>query len=508
MKKQTTRFFTLFFALICVLMPLSGCRGEDASPILTNTVTETQQNETELPKNDPPAPEENDPEGDDEAAVEKLLDLTGYTIVFPEGAVNTAEYLSSYELKDALSEFGYSLNVAEESVTLAESTKKIMVGTDDTVKGKWHNKNAFLINERANGVIQIAADTYYGYREVLSYIRSRGGIPKGADYVGNAESESMTRADDTSLRVIYYNLHAHDNWKNASGQTVYGDNAPARALRQELQCDLVRSYDADVVCLQDYAPDNFRKVVSPVLASMGYTEIAATGKTSDRRPIYYKKDRLKPIDSGCVIFTRCSNSESLKKGVSWAVFQDLETNKEFAVFNTHCTSNSGSGTPASWDAERTDNAREILEAVQGVLQKHGEIPAVIGGDFNFWDVWGIDKPDAEKDPNDKWVGQNGLPFNLLMGAGLTYASSVAEESNGLLAGETYVNSYHGFRTYDPAKRIYDVVSTNVKNNYSLDHVFLDGDLTKLAVRRYLVVEDDLTMRASDHCPVCVDFVLK
>ena len=95
---------------------------------------------------------------------------------------------------------------------------------------------------------------------------------------------------------------------------------------------------------------------------------------------------------------------------------------------------------------------------------------------------------------------------------MTLVSNISGvETNFWTSSKTsgYTNSYHGYFYYDADKKIYDVTKSNVTStHYTLDHVFLGGNKNGVTVKRHFIIEDDLTLRASDHSPILIDFVLK
>ena len=113
---------------------------------------------------------------------DSLINLGGYQIVIPfNSMMSSTESLSAYELKDALEGLGVSVTVNSENVMTSIGQKTILMGNTSVSEGELPEGDGFVIREDANGRIQIAAGSYYGYREVLAFIREQGGIPKGVN---------------------------------------------------------------------------------------------------------------------------------------------------------------------------------------------------------------------------------------------------------------------------------------------------------------------------------------
>ena len=220
--------------------------------------------------------------------------------------------------------------------------------------------------------------------------------------------------------------------------------------------------------------------------------------------MFYRADRVRLVESG---FSAYTTSESLKhnRGVTWAVFQEISTNKQFAVFNTHFLHSVDSNTE-KWDTERENNAKDALAVIEEIKSQYAGIPIIFGGDLNSWNVWSnYSTASSRKVYETLTNSQTGK---------LTLASNVSGVETNFWTSSNksnYTHSVHGFYRYDSTQKTYDMTQSNLinqnKSRYTMDHIFV-GNTSGMKIGRHYIIEDELTLRASDHCPVLIDFTLK
>ncbi len=387
--------------------------------------------------------------------------------------------------------------------------------------------NQYRIVAAADGAVQIAASTYYGYRAALAFLKQecerRGGICVGA-YFGDADIADAERPETNSVRVMFYNVYGNNSWyqakRNENGKLVdangnladdnsdvvktevYGDSVPPESLRQDLQFDLIRTYLPDVLGFQEFTSGssildilsspktNYYANFEPLLTeTLGYTKVCVGGpdgeETKNRTPMYYNDQKLVLIDSGFVLYTYHGNQT---KSITWAIFRDKSTDNLFAVFNTHFEYTAGE----EGDTKRESNATELLATIKTVLETKSEykdIPVIMGGDLNFWDTYGTTESRQK-------------PYKVLTEGGMTLVSNLSGvETNSS-------KTYHGYYEYDATNKIYDMNKASLLGSYNLDYIFVGNNSdANIVVKKFFVIEDDVTLRASDHSPTLVDFVL-
>ncbi len=492
---------TVAFLLVAVLLlsVFSGCRSNgDMTDTQENTAQQEQQpNQTESKK-----PEETPKEP---------LNLNGYCIVIPDGATDVSvESLSAYELKATLAELGYSVSVNEDEGSDQVGVKSILLGKTAATVGNMPTGNKFSVAEK-NEQIQISAGNYYGYRAALDFLKGKiteaGGVPRDLNYAGAATVSHTSRATSNSIRVMFYNLNGLAKWQGNSGNR--GALSPSVALRQDLQRDMLSAYAPDVIGFQEYMDAtsdgdadsyaDYRAGFASTMTSLGYMQVETD--TASCTPLFYNPLKLRVVESDSFCFTRGDADKTAS--ASWAVFEVVTSDavgKLFAVFGTQFINDCDDLTDRQAEEARVHNATELIGAVNEVTAKYEGIAVIVGGDLN--------------DPN---LEAEGGAYETMKNGGLTYmaepgGNAPAESTNRWKAdGEysAYTESYHGFYGYDAENKIYDMTENTLTTaRFTLDYIFLGGNKDAVTVKKFIIINDELTYRASDHSPTFVDLILK
>ncbi len=473
MKTKFVRAIVFLLLSVFVLSCFAGCDTN-------NGTTNTQENTTA-----PQETEGNKPD-DNTTKPSGKYDLTDYSIVLSSKSMSTATKLAAYELKDYLKGRGFDLPVVRDSSAAAKGGKSIRMGETAMMVGTMPTGDDYSITDDADGNIQILAGSYYGYREALRYIRLKGGISKGISQSGNATPALAAKADGT-IRAMFYNVYGWDNWKKLDGTTASGNDAPSLALRQDLQRDLFESYQPDVLGFQEYMADSYHAKFNSVLTELGYAQVDVSKGSANCTPLFYKKDKLEVVEKGYILYDCSDDTDS--KSVTWAVFREKSSGKLVSVFSTHFMWNMTKDEGAKWDKEREDNAKELVALVNTVVAKYENIGAIIGGDLNYWNTT---------------AGNSAPAYTVMVNGGLKYMISMTTAHN-----RATTESYHGYHAYDGSKSIFDTTkNTLTTSKYTLDYIFFGGSKNKTEIKSYYIISDDITMRASDHCPTFTDIVLK
>ena len=397
------------------------------------------------------------------------------------------ESLSAYELKAALAELGYSVSVTQDNGSASVNNQSILIGKTAATAGEMPSGNQYRITAANNGRIQISAGSYYGYRaalaSIINEVKENDGIYAGA-YSGDADLANADRATNDSVRVAFYNVLGYD-WISLAGGSdkAAAENTPPVALRQDLQRDILSAYLPDVIGFQEYV-NEYRSDFGTIMTGLEYTEVPTT-QAKNNSPIFYRADKLSVVDSGFTLYTS-EASASNKRGVTWAVFEDQAGNK-LAVLNTHFLHTNASDFSAT---EHEDSAATVLSVISTIKETYGnDIAVIFGGDLNF-------------------KNGTGTAYTSLTNGGLTFASEI--EGVQTNAGSTY--SVHGFYLYNGnGDNVYDLTQSNLLNanpqkpQYTYDYIFV-GDESSITVKKYIIVEEDATLRASDHSPTLIDLV--
>ena len=412
---------------------------------------------------------------EDDSSSDQPIDLTGYQIVIPAGATETVEGLSAYELKAALADLGNTLQVVEDSDSVSQTS--ILVGNTAATVCNMPTGNNYSVSIDVNGRIQIAAGSYYGYRAAIEYLAFNtvgGCIPADLNYSADASVSLMT-APTGSVRVMFYNLYGYA-----------GAGGPLE-LRQNLQIDMIESYAPDVIGFQEYV-QNSHKSMTAKLNDLGYAEVPSTRPTGDSyndTPIFYDLSKLTLDNSGYFLYTEivsgvdqsCNNAYT--KSLSWAVFTEKTSGKQFVVVNTHLMYNADEnddGVAEDHNAARRVNVVELLAQITTIKGQYPSAPIILGGDMN--------------------CSSNSDPFNDLVNGGFTWmknASGVNYDSYG------YKRNIATYSNYT-----YTEITAPPTTGYGIDHAFYSGNVT---VKNYLTVTDRIACISSDHCPKLADIIL-
>lgn len=138
-------------------------------------------------------------------------------------------------------------------------------------------------------------------------------------------------------------------------------------------------HEADIVGLQEVLHNQLVDLERE-LPEYGYVGVGREdGHTKgEYSAIFYKKSRLKPLASSTVWLSTTPDiagskgwDANLPRVVTWVRFKDLQTKKEFYVFNTHFDHQG--------EVARRESAKYILKLVDSI---GGSTPTVITGDFN------------------------------------------------------------------------------------------------------------------------------
>lgn len=194
--------------------------------------------------------------------------------------------------------------------------------------------------------------------------------------------------DFRTLRVVSFNIR----YANP------GDGLHHWGLRRDRVSQLVTFHGADVVGVQEAL---YGQLVD-LDADWGDFDRVGVGRDDGQESgefcaIYYRRDRLQPVDSGTFWLSSTPKVPSaswatLNRICTWAWFEDRRTGIRFLVLNTH------------WDHQsseaRLESARLIKERVESLTRSSRglsatKVPVVLLGDFNC---------EADEAPT-LWLGQ-------------------------------------------------------------------------------------------------------
>ena len=266
----------------------------------------------------------------------------------------------------------------------------------------------------------------------------------------------IERSEGTDIRVMQSNvLISSDKYTDAE--------------RAMLLTDTYLCYAPDVITLNEYMynrgitnavasriKDYYETVEAPYVGKYPDPENPDANLAARRyaTPVLYRKDSgLTLIDSG---FSYLSDMISYH-GWSYALFE--KDGRKVCVFSVHFSDNRTDGTV--W---RDVFAREVLDAVAKVREKHGDVSFILAGDWYFWP--GV------------------LPYKTITGNGFSDAAE------------------HAVHQYSTGVGTFHTVGEGSTGGANEDLIFYSTGLQPLGHR---IVVDEYTVKASDHYPVVADF---
>lgn len=212
------------------------------------------------------------------------------------------------------------------------------------------------------------ADIIGGVDMKKTYVILLGLILMGSVAFGNISANAeTTQEEDANLEVMSYNLR----YDNPNDPQTWEERLPV------LQEYLLEK-DPDIIGTQEALYNQ----VNDVDANLpGYDWIGLGregGSNGEFMAIYYKEDRFTPLEYDHYWLSdtpkkigSTSWGNSIPRMVTWAKFEDKETNKQFYFVNTHFDHES--------ENARVKSAELIAERLNDFDE---DIPVVLTGDFN------------------------------------------------------------------------------------------------------------------------------
>lgn len=250
---------------------------------------------------------------------------------------------------------------------------------------------------------------------------------------------------------------------------IWGDYFGNEVTRREDQLfDVYMRYSPDVIGMQEATKTWYgSKLFERLKEKYVFTDVSAYVQ-HNFDPLLYDKTRFNLVDCG---FVKYDDTPDPSKAVNWAVLEDKESGKRFAVMSTHFWWKV-IGDPEH-DALRVSNARQLNECGKNIKEKYG-CPVIAFGDFNSY----------VSSPCMQFLYENGWRETQDCAK---IADKVSTHHGDPVRGED--GFYHGKPTANGSER-------------SIDHIIFLGDVDPLLFR---VVEDQDALDATDHSPIFADF---
>ncbi len=163
---------------------------------------------------------------------------------------------------------------------------------------------------------------------------------------------------------------------NLRSSNLFDKGELAWNYRKKLVAQNIQQAKPTIIGMQEVKPEQYRyckKILQNYDSKIVYRD---NTNNSEGCPIFYYKDLYTLIDKGT--FWLSETPESMSKSwdsayyriCSYVVLRDNNTNKEFAVFNTHLDNES--------ETARVNGMNVILNKIHSI----GDYPTIIMGDFN------------------------------------------------------------------------------------------------------------------------------
>ncbi len=391
--------------------------------------------------------------------------IANYRIVIPaSGSVE------NYIAKMLVDYLGVHLGIKLPIVTDAEPAQacEILIGntsrtTITAAKGEYRIELQGTKLQAVSSTLLGLPEVYWAFVETVFPTSSANlTVESGAVFTG--DDQSPTDIEKTGdMRILYHNV---------VGYTT--DTCPVYD-RADMMLAVYQTYLPEMICWQEASAKHRDDAESKDLMAWlkeNYTEICFKSQGGLGNPIFYRKDAgLELLDSGY------SRARSGDKGSTWAVFKRAD-GTIFGVTNSHFAANSNANNdPELGDQYRTQDAENLVAAIEGIRETYGSITIISGGDYN-------------STPSK-------AAYFRLTGAGLKSVRNLAATS-------TPFSAHHAYPTYDATSKLYTMLySLTASVSNAIDHIMHSGET--VTIHSYTILSDPFSLTTSDHAPHYVDF---
>lgn len=172
------------------------------------------------------------------------------------------------------------------------------------------------------------------------------------------------------LRVMSFNV-----------RTITGKDGPNRwEARKDLFADTIRQLHPDVIGTQELAKEQGDDTVARLPEYTWFGRDRFGGHADEHMGIFYRKDRLKLIDSGDYWLSDTPDKVAsitwgniFPRMVNWALFERLADHKRFYLLDTHYPYR---------DQDEDARSRSAREMATWISKLPAGVPVIVTGDFN------------------------------------------------------------------------------------------------------------------------------
>ncbi len=258
-------------------------------------------------------------------------------------------------------------------------------------------------------------------------------------------------------------------------QNIWGNYGKSECVgnRNELICDLIYEYGADICGFQECNPKTSRAegVDIAKLLEKDYEEVPTMAGKQNFTPIFYRRDKFGIVDSGWERYEGKNDLNS--KSYTWCVFEDKASKTRFAYVSTHYW---WAFQSEEDNLQRLENVDQIYALLQKIHQEY-DVPVIMSGDLNS----------GEK------AKQGTEPIEKMLGLGLVNLADAAETKMGHFTA----------RIQYPVRGANDVYYGDSQPDHILDHAFM-LPCDKVCVKSFVVENCVKALSTSDHCPLKIE----
>jgi endonuclease/exonuclease/phosphatase family metal-dependent hydrolase len=172
------------------------------------------------------------------------------------------------------------------------------------------------------------------------------------------------------LRVMSFNV-----------RTITGKDGPNRwEARRDLFADTIRQLHPDVIGTQELAKEQGDDTIARLPEYTWFGRDRLGGHADEHMGIFYRKDRLKLIDSGDYWLSDTPDKVAsitwgniFPRMVNWALFERLSDHKRFYLLDTHYPYR---------DQDEDARSRSAREMAAWIAKLPAGVPVIVTGDFN------------------------------------------------------------------------------------------------------------------------------
>lgn len=307
------------------------------------------------------------------------IDISEYQIVYPAGSASVSKLYVEYALeiqKKIGQRCGAVLPIRSDSTEA--QTFEILLGKTNRTECIDFYAGDSAPSELEYGIVvcnQKILLTGGGHFSIKSAAETFGNKISGAKEaaLNNVARENTKMLDNLipkitgDYRIMTYNILAdYEGWG-------HDDSIPQSAeIRKEIVSGIIKEYRPDVVALQEVT-DGWRTALPALIESdYDYVHISLDNGKANACPLIYNKNRLTVVESGCVKLLE--GEAHLYRTITWAVFENIETQERFGAFGTHWYTD-------DYLNEQLQEAENMANLINDIQEKY-QVPVFAMGDFN------------------------------------------------------------------------------------------------------------------------------